>query len=58
MALVEASAFPADAQARLDVGDIHKQIVWLKEQKLVNANVDPAMTLDLGFVAGHFNLPK
>ena len=58
IALVEASAFPADAQARLDVGDIHKQIVWLKEQKLVNATVDPAMTLDLGFVEGHFNLPK
>ena len=57
-ALVKASAFPADAQARLDVSDIYKQIAWMKGEKLVDAKVDPAATLDLGFVEGHFNLPQ
>lgn len=57
-ALVKASAFPADPQARLDVSDIYKQIAWMKAEKLVNAEVDPAIALDLGFVEGNFNLPK
>ena len=35
--LVEASAFPADAAGRLDVGDIYKQIAWMKSQGLVDA---------------------
>ena len=56
-ALVEASAFPADPKARLDVADIYKQIAWMKAEKLVDATVDPAATLDLGFVEGHYNLP-
>ncbi len=58
VALVKASAFPADAQARLDVSDIYNQIAWMKAEKLVDAKVDPATTLDLEFVDGHFNLPK
>jgi NitT/TauT family transport system substrate-binding protein len=56
--LVEASAFPADAAGRLDVGDIYNQIAWMKSQGLVDASVDPKMALDLSFVDGHFNLPK
>lgn len=56
--LVEASAFPADSSARLDVGDIYTQIAWLKSQRLVDASVDPKMTLDLSYVEGHYNLPK
>ncbi|HWG04460.1 MAG TPA: ABC transporter substrate-binding protein [Beijerinckiaceae bacterium] len=56
--LVEASAFPADPQARLDVGDIYTQIAWLKSQGLVDASVDPKTTLDLSFVEGHYNIPK
>jgi NitT/TauT family transport system substrate-binding protein len=58
VALVKASAFPADARARLDVSDIYRQIAWMKAEKLVDEKVDPAMTLDLGFVDGHFNLPR
>jgi NitT/TauT family transport system substrate-binding protein len=58
VALVKASAFPADPQARIDVADIYKQIAWMKEQNLVDASVDPAKTLDLGYVAGNFNIPK
>lgn len=57
-ALVKASAFPADPQARLDISDIYKQIAWMKGEKLVDEKVDPAMTLDLGFIDGHFNAPK
>ena len=58
VALVKASAFPADPQARIDVADIYKQIAWMKEQNLVDAGVDPAQTLDLSYVAGNFNIPK
>jgi NitT/TauT family transport system substrate-binding protein len=56
--LVEASAFPADAAGRLNVGDIYNQIAWMKSQGLVDATVDPKTVLDLSFVEGHFNLPK
>jgi NitT/TauT family transport system substrate-binding protein len=53
--LVEASAFYIDAQARLDVADILKQIAWYKEQSLVEEGVDDRATLDLSFVKGHIN---
>ena len=58
IALVKASAFPADPQARLDVSDIYKQIDWMKAEKLVDASVDPKITLDLSFIDGHTNVPK
>ncbi len=58
VALVKASAFPADARARLDIGDIYKQIAWMKMEQLVGEKVDPATTLDLSYVEGHFNPPK
>ena len=58
IALVKASAFPADPQARIDVADIYKQIDWMKSEKLVDAAVDPKQTLDLTFVEGHTNIPK
>jgi NitT/TauT family transport system substrate-binding protein len=58
VALVKASAFPADAQARLDVSDIYKQVDWMKAEKLVDANADAKSMLDLSFVDGHFNVPK
>jgi NitT/TauT family transport system substrate-binding protein len=56
--LVKESTFPADAQGRLDVSDIYKQIDWMKAQKLVDASVDPKTVLDLSFVEGHTNIPK
>ena len=55
---VKASAFPADANARLDVSDIYKQIDWMKGQGLVDQSVDPAKVLDLSYVDGHTNIPK
>ncbi len=58
IALVKASAFPADPQARLDVADIYKQIDWMKSEKLVDASVDPKIALDLSFIEGHTNVPK
>ncbi len=57
-ALVKASAFPADPQARLDVADIYKQVEWMKSEKLVDASADAKGMLDLGFVEEHFNSPK
>ena len=56
VALVKASAFPADPQARLDVSDIYKQVEWMKAEKLVDASADAKGMLDLGFVEGHFNV--
>ena len=55
--LVEASAFYVDAQARLDVPDILKQIAWYKALGLVEPGVDAPATLDLSFVKGHFGAP-
>lgn len=52
---VKASAFYADPQARLDVADINQQVVWLKEQKLVDQGVDPKTFLDLTFIKSHLN---
>lgn len=53
-----ASAFYVDAQGRLDVADIVKQVEWMKAQGLVEASVDPRSAMDLSFVEGHFNAPK
>jgi NitT/TauT family transport system substrate-binding protein len=55
---VEASTFYVDPQARLDVGDIHRQVAWFKAQGMIDANVDPAAFIDLSFVQGHTNIPR
>ena len=52
------AAFYVDAQGRLDVADIVKQIDWMKGQGLVDAAVDPKSAMDLSFVEGHVNAPK
>jgi NitT/TauT family transport system substrate-binding protein len=57
-AVVEASTFYVDPQARLDVGDIHRQVAWFKAQGMVDAGVDAAAFIDLGFVQGHTNIPR
>ena len=56
VALVKASAFPADSAARLDVTDIYKQVEWMKAEKLVDAAADAGAMLDLSFVEGHYNV--
>jgi NitT/TauT family transport system substrate-binding protein len=53
--LVKASAFYVDAQARIDVADIVRQVSWLKEQDLVDKAVDAKSVLDLSFIKGHLN---
>jgi NitT/TauT family transport system substrate-binding protein len=55
--MVEASAFYADAQARLDVADIGKQVAWYEAQGLVEPGLDAKAALDLSFVKGHLNAP-
>jgi NitT/TauT family transport system substrate-binding protein len=47
-----------DPQGRLRVSDIYAQVAWYKAQGLVDASVDPASFLDLGFVEGHLDLPR
>jgi NitT/TauT family transport system substrate-binding protein len=53
--LVKSSAFFVDAQARLDVADIMKQVAWYKAENLVEANVDATSILDLSFARGRLN---
>jgi len=55
--LTIAAAIFIDEQARLDVGDIHRQVAWYKEQSLIDQSVDARAILDLSFVQGHFNIP-
>lgn len=55
--LVKAASVFVDEKARLDVGDIHRQVAWMKEQSLVDRAADPRTMLDLGFVEGHTNIP-
>ena len=47
-----------DPAGRLDVRDIHDQVAWWQSQKMVDAAVDAAAILDLGFVEGHRNVPR
>ena len=51
-------AFYVDPAGRLDVRDIHDQVAWWQSQKMVDAAVDAAAILDLGFVDGHRNVPR
>ena len=54
-----ASGLPyVDPDGRLDVGDVHAQVRWWQEQKMVDPGVDAAGILDLGFVDGHRNVPR
>ncbi len=53
------SALPwVDPDGRLDVRDIHDQVAWWQAQKLVDAGVEAASIIDLGFVEGHRNVPR
>jgi NitT/TauT family transport system substrate-binding protein len=55
--LVKAASTFIDEKARLDVGDIHRQVAWMKEQSLVDRSADARAMLDLGFIEGHTNIP-
>jgi NitT/TauT family transport system substrate-binding protein len=53
----EIAANYMDPQGRLLVGDVYKQVAWYKAQGLVDADVNAASFIDLGFVQGHFDVP-
>ncbi|MCX7629465.1 MAG: ABC transporter substrate-binding protein [Geminicoccaceae bacterium] len=55
---IKAGAPYIDPEGRLDVGSVYEQVALLKEEKLVDASVDPARFIDLSFISGHFNLPR
>jgi NitT/TauT family transport system substrate-binding protein len=49
---VETSVHFIDPRARIDIGDIARQIAWYKAQGLVGADVDARAAVDLSFTAG------
>jgi NitT/TauT family transport system substrate-binding protein len=49
-ATVEAGAYFIDAQARLDVADIERQVEWFKAQGLVEAGIDVRSVVDLSLI--------
>lgn len=54
-----ASGLPyIDPEARLDVGDIYKQVAFWQSTGQVSRDADPKSFIDLSFVSGHFNVPK
>ena len=55
---VQEAANYMDAQGRLRVADIYAQVAWYKAEGMLDASVDPASFIDLGFVAGHLDLPE
>lgn len=55
IALVKASDLCVNAQARLDVADVVKQVPCYKAENLVEASIDATPMIDLTFVRGRFN---
>ncbi len=49
---VEASAYFIDPRARIDIGDVARQIAWYQAQGLVDKDVDARAAVDLNFTAG------
>jgi NitT/TauT family transport system substrate-binding protein len=49
MIAIETTAYYIDPQARLDVGDVARQVEWFKAQGLVGADVDPKAIVDTSF---------
>ena len=56
-ALVAAGLPFIDPEARLDVGDIYKQVAFWQSTGQVSRDADPKAFIDLTFVQGHFNVP-
>jgi len=51
-AAVEAGAYFIDPRARIDIGDIARQVAWYKAQGLIDGEVDARQAVDLSFTAG------
>jgi NitT/TauT family transport system substrate-binding protein len=49
---VEAGVYFIDPRARIDIGDIARQIAWYKAQGLLDQAVDARRVVDLSFTAG------
>jgi NitT/TauT family transport system substrate-binding protein len=47
-----------DPEGRLNVADIYNQVAFWQGAGLVERSVDAKAILELGFVKGHFNLPR
>ena len=50
VATVEAETYFMDAQARLDVADIVRQVEWYKSQSLIAASIAARAVVDVGFI--------
>ncbi len=53
---IKAGAIYVNEGARLDVGDVYKQLAWFQKEKLVDAGVKAAEIVDIRFVET-YNLP-
>jgi NitT/TauT family transport system substrate-binding protein len=49
---VEAGIYFIDPRARIDIGDIARQIAWYKRQGLLEQDADARQAVDLSFTAG------
>ena len=49
---VEAGVYFIDPRARIDSGDIARQIAWYKRHGLLDQDADPRQAVDLSFTAG------
>ena len=49
---VEQEAYYMDAQPRLDLADVSRQVDWYKAQGLISKQIDPRKVVDLTFMAG------
>lgn len=54
---IKAGTIYVNENARLNVGDVYKQLAWYQKQGLVAKSIKPATLVDLSFVEG-YNLPK
>jgi NitT/TauT family transport system substrate-binding protein len=52
-ATVEASAYPMDPQAKLDLADLERQVAWFKAQKLIDDTVNARDIVDTSLGNGH-----
>ena len=49
---VEAGIYFVDPRARIDIGDLARQIAWFKAQGLLDRQIDARQAADLSFTAG------
>ena len=50
--VVASGVYYMDAQARLDLPDLERQVAWFKEQGLIDRNSDAHTMVDMDYIAG------